>query len=129
MPKRRTLVPRHLVIHQQSITPATPFRQLPVWVSRADIVAYFKVSKVDAQALFDAAPRRCRIDSQEKVSKYALQVEPLPDLIRTMQQHPSRPSIRRLFRAELQKILADKSHPQHDAFQKESVKYKLGVVR
>ena len=36
-----------------------------------------------------------------------------------MQRHPSRPSIRRVFRAAIEKILADPSHPQHNAFKKE----------
>ncbi len=69
-----------------------------MWVSKADIVAYFKIGKVDAQALIDSASRRCLIDGVEKISKYQLQTPPYPDLIRVMQRHPSRPSIRRVFR-------------------------------
>ena len=103
MPKRRTLVPRHLAIHHQAITPATRFQRLPVWVSRADIVAYFKVSKVDAQALIDSASRRCLIDGAEKISKYQLQAPLYRELIPLMRRHPSRPSIRRLFRAAIEK--------------------------
>jgi hypothetical protein len=123
MSKRRTLVPRHLAIHHQAITPATRFQRLAVWVSRADIVAYFKVSKVDAQALIDSASRRCLIDGAEKISKYQLQDPFYVDLIDTMRRHPSRPSIRRLFRAAIEKILADPSHPQHKAVQKEYARY------
>lgn len=125
MPKRRSLVS----LHHQSITPATRFRRLPVWVSRADIVAYFKISKVDAQALIDSADRRCLINGTEVISKYQLQTPPYPDLIEVMQRHPSRPSIRRLFRAAIEKILADPSHPQHKAVQKEFAKYQVGGVR
>ena len=119
MPKRQALVPRHLAIHRQSISHATRFRRLPVWVSKADIVAYLKLSPTDAQTLFDNASRRCLIDGVEKISKYQLQTPPYPDLIRVMQPHPSRPSIRRVFRAAIEKILADPSHPQHNAFKKE----------
>lgn len=100
MPKRSPLVSRH----RQSITPATRFRQLPVWVSRADIVAYFKVGKVDAQTLIDSVSRRWRIDGVQKISKYALQVALLPDLIAVMQQHPSRRSTRRLFTSNTERL-------------------------
>lgn len=129
MPKRPAPVPRHLAVHHQAITPATPFRQLPVWVSRADIVAYFKVSKIDAQALINGASRRCLIDGVEKISKYQLQTQPFVDLIEVMQQHPSRRSPRRLFRAEITKILSDRSHPQNREFRKEFEKYQLGGGR
>lgn len=129
MAKRPTPVPRHISHHRQSISPSTPFKQLPVWLSKADIVAYFKISRTDAGALFESAPRRCLIDSVEKISKYALQVAPLPDLIRTMQRHPSPPSIRRMFRAAIEKILRDPSHPQHRAFKKEFAKYQMGGAR
>jgi len=125
MPKRPALVSRH----RQSITPATRFRRLPVWVSRADIVAYLKLSPTDAKALFDSASRRCLINGIEKISKYQLQAPPYPDLIRVMQRHPSRPSVRRVFRAAIEKILADPSHPQHKAFQKEFRKYQAGGTR
>jgi hypothetical protein len=91
MPKRPALVPRHLAVHHQAITPATRSQRLPVWVSRADIVAYFKVSKVDAQALIDSASRRCLIDGVEKISKYQLQAPLYRELIPLMQRHPSRP--------------------------------------
>ncbi len=47
----------------------------------------------------------------EKISKYQLQTPPYPDLIRVMQRHPSRPSIRRVFRAGIEKILRDPTHP------------------
>jgi hypothetical protein len=123
--KRRSLVSRH----RQSITPATRFRRLPVWVSKADIVAYLRLSPTDAQALVDSADRRCLIDGIEKISKYQLQTPPYPDLIRVMQRHPSRPSIRRVFRAAIEKILADPSHPQHRAFKKEFLKYQPGGAR
>jgi hypothetical protein len=66
--KRRALVSRH----RHSITPSTPFKRLPVWVSRADIVAYLKLSPTDAQAL---------IDRVEKISKYELQMRPLHNLV------------------------------------------------
>lgn len=122
MPKRPAIVSRH----RQSITPATRFKRLPVWVSKADIVAYLKLSPTDAQAIFDSSSRRCLIDGIEKISKYQLQTSPYPDLIRVMQRHPSRPSIRRVFRAAIEKILADPSHPQHEAFTKEFERYQLG---
>ena len=111
-------------IHRQSIRPSTRFKRLPVWVSKADIVAYLKLSPTDAQALFDSASRRCVIDGIEKISKYQLQTPPYPDLIRVMQRHPSPPSIRRVFRAAIEKILADPSHPQHRAFKEEFAKYR-----
>jgi hypothetical protein len=129
MPKRPAPVPRHLAVHHQSITPATRFRRLPVWVSKADIIAYLKLSPTDAQALVDSASRRCLIDGIPKISKYQLQTPPYPDLIRVMQRHPSRSSIRRVFRAAIEKILADPSHPQHHAFKNEFEKYQLGGVR
>jgi hypothetical protein len=125
MPKRPAIVSRH----HQSITPATRFRRLPVWVSKADIVAYLKLSPTDAQALFDRADRRCLIDGIEKISKYQLQAPPYPDLIRVMQRHPSPPSIRRVFRAAIEKILADPSHPQNKEFRKEFAKYQPGGAR
>ena len=40
-----------------------------------------------------------------------------------MQRHPSRPSVRRVFRAAIEKILRDPTHPQYHAFQKEFAKY------
>ncbi len=120
MPKRPSLVSRH----RQSIRPSTRFKRLPVWVSKADIVAYLRLSPTDAQALFDSASRRYLIDGIEKISKYQLQTPPYPDLIRTMQRHPSPPSMRRVFRAAIEKILADPSHPQHHAFKKEFAKYR-----
>lgn len=120
MPKRSPLVSRH----RQSISPSTQFRKLPVWLSRSDVIAYFRLGRTDAQALFDSASRRCLIGGVEKISKYQLQTPPFPDLIRVMQRHPSRPSIRRVFRAAIEKILADPTHPQYAAFQKEYVKYK-----
>src|SRR5690349_18396436 len=129
MPKRRTLVPRHLAVHHQAITPATRFQRLPVWVSRADIVAYFKISKIDAQALIDSASRRCLINGVQKISKYQLQDPFYVDLIDTMRRHPSRPTIRRLFRAAIEKILADPSHPQHKAVQREYAKYQRSGAR
>jgi len=110
MAKRPAPVPRHLAVHRQSIRPSTRFKRLPVWVSRADIVAYLKLSPTDAQALFDSADRRCLIDGVEKISKYQLQTPPYPDLIRVMQRHPLRPSIRRVFRAAIRKILRDRPY-------------------
>jgi hypothetical protein len=68
------------------------------------------------------------IDGVEKISKYQLQTPPYPDLIRTMQRHPSPPSIRRVFRAAIEKILRDPTHPQYAAFKKEFAKYQ-GVRR
>jgi len=125
MAKRPSPVPRHTSVHRQSIHPSTRFKRLPVWVSKADIAAYFKLSPTDAQALFDTAPRYCLIGGIEKISKYQLQTPPYPDLITVMQRYPSRPSIRRVFRAEIEKILADPSHPQHRAFKK----YQSGGAR
>lgn len=124
MTKRPSPVSRH----RQSIRPSTRFKRLPVWLSKADVIAYFRLGRTDAQAIFDSASRRCLIDSVEKISKYQLQTPPYPDLIRVMQRHPSRPSIRRVFRAAIEKILADPSHPQHAAFKKEFARYQ-GVRR
>lgn len=125
MSKSPSLVSRH----RQSIRPSTRFKRLPVWVSKADIVAYLKLSPTDAQALFDSASRRCLIDGIEKISKYQLQTPPYVDLIRTMRRYPSPPSIRRVFRAAIEKILADPSHPQHQAFKDEFAKYQAGGAR
>ena len=83
--------------HRQSIRPSTRFKRLPVWVSKADIVAYLGLSPTDAQALVESACRRCLIDGVEKISKYQLQTPPYPDLIRVMQRQPSHSSIRRVF--------------------------------
>lgn len=125
MAKRPAIVSRH----RQSITPTTRFKRLPVWLSKADIVAYLRLKPTDAQALFDAAERRCLIDGVQKISKYQLQTAPYPDLIQVMKRHPSRPSIRRLFRSAIEKILADPTHPQNRAFKKEFAKYQAGGVR
>ncbi len=125
MPKRPPL----RSFHHQSITPATRFKRLPVWISKADIVAYLRLSSTDAQALIDSASRRCLIGGVEKISKYQLQAPPYPDLIRTMQRHPSRPSIRRVFRAAIEKILRDPTHPQYAAFKKEFERYQTGGGR
>lgn len=57
-----------------------------------------------AQALIDSASRRCLINGDEKISRYQLQTPPYPDLIRVMQRHPSRPSIRRVFRAAIEQF-------------------------
>ncbi len=65
------------------------FKRLPVWVSKADIVAYLKLSPTDAQALIDGSSRCCLIDGVEKISKYQLQTPPYPDLIQVMRLHPS----------------------------------------
>jgi hypothetical protein len=73
--------------------------------------AYFRLGRIDAQVIFDSADRRCLIDGVEKISKYQLQAPLYRELIPLMRRHPSRPSIRRLFRAEIEKILADPSHP------------------
>ena len=112
MAKRPAIVSRH----RHSITPSTPFKRLPVWLSKADVIAYFRLGRTDAQAIFDSASRRYLIDGVEKISKYQLQTPPYPDLIRVMQRHPSRPSIRRVFRAAIEKILADPTHRQYAAF-------------
>ena len=85
MSKRPALVSRH----RHSITPSTPFKRLPVWPSKADVIAYFRLGRTDAQALFDSASRRCLIDGIEKISKYQLQTPPYPDLIWVMQHHSS----------------------------------------
>lgn len=116
-------------VHRQSIRPSTRFKRLPVWVSAADIVAYLRLSPTDAQALIDSADRRCLIDGIQKISKYQLQTPPYPDLIKAMQRHPSPPSVRRVFRAAIEKILRDPTHPQHKAFQKEFAKYQPGGGR
>jgi hypothetical protein len=94
--KRPSPVSRHC----QSIRSSTRFKRLPVWVSKADIVAYLKLSPTDAQALFDGADRRCLIDGVEKISKYQLAIE---------------------------KILNDPTHPQYAAFQQEFAKYTRGA--
>ncbi len=119
MPKRQAIVSRH----RQSITPATPFRRLPVWLSIADVIAYFRLGRTDAQAIFDSADRRCLIDGVEKISKYQLQDPLYVDLIDIMRRHPSRPSIRRLFRSAIQKISLDSSHPQHQEILKQLARY------
>jgi len=59
------------------------------------------------------------IDGVEKISKYQIQTPPYPDLIRVMQRHPSRPSIRRVFRAAIEKILTNPSILKRQAFKKE----------
>jgi hypothetical protein len=46
-----------------------------------------------------------------------------------MQRHPSCPSIRQVFRAAIEKILADPTHPQHHIFKKEFLKYQAGGGR
>ena len=120
MTKRPSLLSRHT----QSIRPSTRFKRLPVLVSKADIVAWLKISPTDAQALLDAAPRQYLLEGVPKISKYQLQTAPYPDLIKVMRRHPSLPSIRRIFRAAIEKILADPSHPQHRAFQQEFAKYR-----
>ena len=122
MAKRPSSVPRHHSVHHQSIRPSTRFKRLSVWVSKADIVAYFKLSPTDAQALFNSAPRPCLIDGIEKIPKYQLQTPSYPELIRVMQRHPSHPSIRRVFWAAIEKLLHDPMHPQHKTFQKEFAK-------
>lgn len=119
----KRILPSPVSIHRQSIRPSTRFKRLPVLVSKADIVAYLKLSDTDAQVLFDSAPHQYLIDGVPKISKYALQTPPYPDLIKVMQRYPSGPSIRRVFRAAIEKILSDTSHPQHRAFQKEFAKY------
>ena len=91
--------------------------------------AYFRLGRIDAQVIFDSADRRCLIDGVEKISKYQLQDPFYVDLIDTMRRHPSRPSIRRLFRATIEKILADPSHHQHKAVQKEYARYQRGGAR
>ena len=67
--------------------------------------AYFRRGRIDAQVIFDSADRRCLIDGVEKISKYQLQDPFYVDLIDTMRRHPSRPSIRRLIRAAIEKFL------------------------
>lgn len=51
-------------VHRQSIRPSTRFRRLSVWVSKANIVAYLRLSPIDAQALIDSASRRCLINPE-----------------------------------------------------------------
>ena len=46
-------------------------------------------------------------DWDGKISKYQLQSPPYPDLIRVMQRHSSRPSVRRVFRAAPRRSLTD----------------------
>ena len=111
-------------VHRQSIRPSTLFKRLPIWVSQADISAWLKLSQIDAQALIDGCPRVCLIEGVPKISKYQLQTQPYADLIKVMRRYPSAPSIRRVIRAEIEKILSDPSHPQHHAFQKEFAKYR-----
>jgi hypothetical protein len=74
----KRLLPSPVSIHRQSIRPSTRFKRLPVLVSKADIVAYLKLSATDAQALFDSFPRHYLIEGVEKISKYALQTPAVP---------------------------------------------------
>ncbi|NGZ96800.1 MAG: hypothetical protein CV089_11875 [Nitrospira sp. WS110] len=83
MAKRPAPVPRHLATHHQSITPATRFRRLPVWVSKADIIAYFKLSPTDAKQ--DSASRRCLTLFQCHRMCYLAQLRSIP----TLQRAPS----------------------------------------
>ena len=73
--------------------------------------AYFRLGRIDAQVIFDSADRRCLIDGVEKISKYQLQDPFYVDLIDTMRRHPSRPSIRRLIRAAIEKFLPIRRTP------------------
>jgi hypothetical protein len=90
------------------------------------VIAYFRLGRIDAQVICDSADRRCMIDGVEEISKYQLQAPLFRELIPLMQRHPSLPSIRRLFRAEIEKNLRDPTHPQHKAFQKEFAKCQMG---
>ncbi|MEO7862876.1 MAG: hypothetical protein ABIU05_21050, partial [Nitrospirales bacterium] len=107
--------PLSVSIRRISIRPSTRFKQLPVYLSAADLSAWLKLSPVDADALVNASPSKL-FDGIPKISKWQLQTEPYADLIKVMQRHPSPPSIRRIFRAEIEKILSDKTHPQYRAF-------------
>jgi hypothetical protein len=42
------LLPRHTSNHRQSVRPSTRFKRLAVWVSKAHIVAYLRLSPTDA---------------------------------------------------------------------------------
>jgi hypothetical protein len=110
-------------IHRQTIRASTRFKRLPVLISNADIRAYYKLSRTDAQALMDSAHHHYLIEGVPKISKYHLQSDFYADMISVMQRHPSGPGINRAARAAVEKILADPTHPQHALFQKEFAKY------
>jgi hypothetical protein len=86
------------------------------------------LSPTDAQALIDSASRRCLIDGVEKISKFQLQTPTLP-WSDSGDAAASVASVRRVFRAAIEEILADPSHPQHHAFKKEFLKYQIGGAR
>lgn len=109
---------RHITIRR-----STKFKALPVYLSALDLSAWLNLSCTDAEALINGSPYKI-FDGIPRISKYQLQTPPYPDLIRAMQRHPSGPSIKRIVRAEVEKILADPTHPQHQAFKKEFAKYK-----
>ncbi|MBL8035878.1 MAG: hypothetical protein JNN16_00100 [Nitrospira sp.] len=75
-------------------TEPAPCKRPPIWISKTDIVAYLKLSPTDAQTLFDSASCQYLIDGIEKISTCQLQTQLYPNLIRTMQRHPSYSSIR-----------------------------------
>lgn len=108
---------RHIAIRR-----STKFKRLPVYLSASDLSAWLNLSRTDAEALINGSPYKI-FDGIPRISKYQLQTPPYSDLIRTMQRHPSGPSIKRIVRAEVEKILSDPTHPQYEAFQKEWAKY------
>ena len=121
MPKALSVSVRHITIRR-----STKFKQLPVYLSALDLSAWLNISRTDAEALVNGSPYKT-IDGVPRISKYRLQSPFYSDLIKTMRRHPSGPSIQRIVRAEVEKILSDKSHPQHRAFKKEFLKYQGGA--
>ena len=73
-----------------SIRRSTQFKQLPVYLSAADLSAWLKVSRTDAEALVHAAPHKL-FDGIPRISKYQLQTDFYTDMITVMQRHPSGP--------------------------------------
>jgi hypothetical protein len=120
--------PLPVSVRRISIRRSTKFKQLPVWVSNPDIVAWLKVSPTDAQALMDSAPRQFIVGGIPCISKYQLMADgPRADIIKLMQRYPNGPCIKRLARAAVEKILSDPTHPQYVAFQKEWARYARGT--
>src|SRR5262249_26789564 len=115
--------PLSVSVRRISVRPSTRFKQLPVYLSASDLSAWLKLSPIDAEALVNASPCKS-FDGTPRISKYQLQALPYSDLIPVMQRYPSGPSIKRIARAAVEKILRDPTHPQYEAFQKEFAKYR-----
>jgi hypothetical protein len=111
-------------VRRIAISPSTRLKRLPVYLSGSDISAWLKLSPTDAEALVNASPSKV-FDGIPRISKYQLQTQPYA-LITVMQRNPSGPSIKRIARAAVKKILRDPTHPQHRAFKKVFAKYAGG---